>query len=63
MKLDLSMTKLDLISFNQDDMHNHMMVLSELSIFGYIKIECRSLHYVIDSNCNKIDDNMKMEIL
>ena len=61
MKIDLSMTKLDLILFNEDDIHNHMLVLPELSIFGYIHIECKSLYYVIDSDWNELDDNMNME--
>ena len=61
MKIDLSMTKLDLILFNEDDIHNYMLVLPELSIFGYIHIECKSLYYVIDSNQNEMDVNMKME--
>ena len=30
MKIDLSMTKLDLILFNEDDIHNYMLVLPEL---------------------------------
>lgn len=60
-KIDLSITKLDLILFNEDEIHNHMMILSELSIFGYIDVEYKSLYYVIDSNWNGMDDNMKME--
>ena len=61
MKIDLSMIKLDLILFNEDDIHNYMLVLPELSIFGYIHIECKSLYYVIDSDWNELDDNMNME--
>ena len=61
MQIDLSMIELDLISFNQDEIHNYMMVLPELSIFGYIYIRCKSVYYVIDSNWNEIYDNMKMK--
>ena len=55
------MTKLDLISFNQDEIQSYIMVLPGLSIFGYIYIEYKSVYYLIDSNWNEIDDNMKMQ--
>ena len=61
MKIDLSMTNLDLILFNEDDIHNYMLVLPELSIFGYMHIECKLLYYVIDSDYNEMDNNMNME--
>ena len=55
------MTELDLMSFNQDKTQSYMMVLPKLNIFGYIPIEFKSLYYVIDSDWNEMDDNMKME--
>ena len=60
LNIDLSMTKFDLISFQQTDVESYIMVLPELSISGYINIERKSLYYVIDSAWNELNDEMKM---
>ena len=61
MKMDLSLTKLDLSSFKYIDINSYLLLLPEANIKGFINIECQSLFYVIDSNWNELDDNMIME--
>ena len=63
MKIDVSMKKVDLIPFNISEIKSYIMVLLELSIYGYINIECKSCYYVIDSNWSEMGDKMQMKIL
>ena len=58
--MDLSMTKFDLVSFQQTDVESYIMVLPELSISGYVNIERKSLCYIIDSAWNELSDELKM---
>ena len=60
MKIDLSLTKLDLFSFKNTDINSYVLILKEVNIKGFLNIECQSLFYIINSNRNELDDKMEM---
>ena len=60
MKIDVSMTKVYLIAFNIGGIQRYMVVLLELSTYGYKSIDCKLVYYVIDSDWIEMDDKMKM---
>ena len=60
MKMDLSLPKLDLVSLKHTDINGYVLLLPEVNIRGFLKIESRSLFYIINSNRNELDDKMEM---
>ena len=61
MKMDLSLTKFDLVSINESEINCYLLLLPEVNINGFHNIECISFFYVIDSNWNELDDEMNMK--
>ena len=60
MIMDLSLTKFDLVSLKVGDILCYLFLLPQVNINGFHNIECHSLFYVIDSNWQELDDQMKM---
>ena len=50
MKMDLSLTKLDLFSLKNTDINCYVSMLTEVNIKGSLDIEGQLLFYIIDSN-------------
>ena len=58
--MDFSKTDLDLTEFDVKQISNFLLLLPELSLDGYIKIQNYSCYYVIDSEWKELNDEMEL---
>ena len=57
-EINASDTDNDLATLKRSDIDCYMLALLKVDINGCINVECSSLYYVIDSNCNKLSEEM-----
>ena len=57
--MDLSRTDLDLYDIDKKKISNYVLLLPELEKSGFIHQQMYSSYYVIDSEWNELDSNMK----